>query len=444
MTFYTLIAGVNEFSNIVDRIKQTFDALPDKRTGANTQYSMQDAALSAFAVFFMQSPSFLGAQRAMQNVKNSSNMSSLFMTEKIPSDNQIRNLLDPVDPEALFPIYDAVYNEFKTRGILEKLQTLNGSQLIAFDGTWYHSSGKIHCENCLSKQHRNGAVTYYHSAITPVIVTPHRKEAIALRPEFIMPQDGSEKQDCEINAAKRWLEKNAALYAENGSVTILGDDLYSRQPFCRQLLLQGLHLIFVCKKTSHSFLYDWVEELEDGIDLHTVNRRTCKVGKNESHTLRFASEIPLADGENALRVNWIEHTVKVKGKQVYHNAFVTDHEIGKENALEIAEAGRARWKIENENNNTLKTKGYHLEHNFGHGKQHLSSLLASMNILAFLIHTLLDNVDAAYGILRSALGSRRTFFEHVRTLTHYQRFESWDAMMDFMMQGLEVGPYDSG
>ena len=52
------------------------------------------------------------------------------------------------------------------------------------------------------------------------------------------------------------------------------------------------------------------------------------------------------------------------------------------------DCGRARWKIENENNNTLKTAGYHLEHNFGHGKQYLASLLATMNILAFLFHTM--------------------------------------------------------
>ena len=52
----------------------------------------------------------------------------------------------------------------------------------------------------------------------------------------------------------------------------------------------------------------------------------------------------------------------------------------------LVATGRARWKIENENNNTLKTKGYHLEHNFGHGKKHLSSLLVAMNMLALLTH----------------------------------------------------------
>ena len=77
-------------------------------------------------------------------------------------------------------------------------------------------------------------------------------------------------------------------------------------------------------------------------------------------------------------------------------------------------------------------------------KQHLSSLLASMNILAFLLHTLLEVGDKAYLRIREALGARKTFFEHVRALTHYQRFASWDGTMDFMLRGLELGPYDSG
>jgi hypothetical protein len=56
----------------------------------------------------------------------------------------------------------------------------------------------------------------------------------------------------------------------------------------------------------------------------------------------------------------------------------------------VVAAGRSRWKIENENNNTLKTKGYHFEHNYGHGQQFLSSLLATLILLAYGLHTLLE------------------------------------------------------
>jgi hypothetical protein len=75
--------------------------------------------------------------------------------------------------------------------------------------------------------------------------------------------------------------------------------------------------------------------------------------------------------------------------------------------LEVVEAGRSRWKIENENNNTLKTKGYHFEHNYGHGQRYLSSVLASLILLAFLVHTVLEGIDDQYPLLRQKLPSRQ-------------------------------------
>ena len=129
------------------------------------------------------------------------------------------------------------------------------------------------------------------------------------------------------------------------------------------------------------------------------------------------------------------------GKLLYHNAWITDWAITAGHVAGLVSAGRARWKIENENNNVLKTKGYHLEHNFGHGQEHLSSLLATMNLLAFALHTFLELADADYQLIRGKVGARRTFFEHLRALTTYLPFENWERLMDFMMRGLEIGPH---
>jgi hypothetical protein len=176
--------------------------------------------------------------------------------------------------------------------------------------------------------------------------------------------------------------------------------------------------------------------------LGTVTTRV-KVGAHfHTYAYRYANGVPLAEGQDALKVNWCEVTVTDhQGQQVYRNGWVTDFKITDQNVAEIVTAGRARWKIENENNNTLKTKGYHLEHNFGHGKEHLSSLLAAMNILAFLYHTFLSFTDERYRLVRANLPTRKTFFDDLRTLTRYLLFPSWDALMDFMMKGLEIGPY---
>ena len=123
---------------------------------------------------------------------------------------------------------------------------------------------------------------------------------------------------------------------------------------------------------------------------------------------------------------------------VYKNSWATNHPITDETVVEIVLARRTRWKVENENNNTLKTKGYNLEHNFGHGKQHLASFLATLNILALLFHTVLDLLDEKYKLLRSHLPTRKTFFDDLRALTRYLYFDSWDHLLSFMLKGLEL------
>jgi hypothetical protein len=160
----------------------------------------------------------------------------------------------------------------------------------------------------------------------------------------------------------------------------------------------------------------------------------------EIYTYRYADQLPLRGGSDALLVNWVELTIthEETSEVIYKNAFVTDFEVLKTTVEAIARDGRARWKIENENNNVLKTKGYHLEHNFGHGEQCLSSLLLSLNLLAFLFHTVMGLVDEKYRLLRHALRKRRKFFQHVETLLEYLLFDSWDALFSFMCRGLEL------
>ena len=429
------------FNDLIGSLRQTLAELPDCRTGKNLSYKMEAFGLSAFSVFFTQCPSFLAFQIARQQAKAENNATTLFQIAKIPCDSQIREMLDPVEPKALYPVYDKAYEALREGGILNSWRGVHDSTLIALDGTWYHSSQKIHCTCCSHLKHQNGEITYYHSAVTPVIVSPGKSEVFALRPEFITPQDGHTKQDCEIAASKRWLEENSTRYLW-GTVTLLGDDLYAHQPFCRKTLLHGFHFLFTCKPESHKALYQWVNLLVPGPDLGRLERR-IKVGAHfHTYTYRFANQVPLVEGQDALKVNWCELTITdPHGNVVYLNAWITDFSITDKNVEALVASGRARWKIENENNNVLKNRGYHLEHNFGHGKKHLSSLLAAMNILAFLFHTLLDLTDERYRLIRSTLPTRKTFFDDLRALMRYHCFASWDVLMDFMMRGLEIGPY---
>ena len=426
-----------KFEELINFYREVLAHLPDKRTGSNKSYSMTDVALGAFSVFFMQSPSFLSHQREMEAGSKCNNACSLFKMAKIPSDNHIRDLLDEVSPNAVFPVFDSILNALKETNVLEKFRFLEGQLLIPLDGTEYFSSKNIRCDQCSTKQHKNGEITYSHTAITPVIVHPQYRRIISLPPEFITPQDGHEKQDCESAAAKRWLNGTGLKYAKLRT-TLLGDDLYSRHPLCTEALKRGFNFIFVCKPDSHKSLYQ--DYIESGIKIETieVKRRNSK-GKKDTMLYRFMNHVPLRDGEDSLTVNWCEVTIiNAAGKATYRNSFVTNHAITSTNIEDIVLAGRTRWKVENENNNTLKTKGYHLEHNFGHGKKNLSSFLMTLNLLAFLFHTVLEFTDKKYRILREHFSKRLTFFDHIRSLTCFLFFKSWEDLLDFMIKQREL------
>lgn len=313
-----------------------------------------------------------------------------------------------------------------------------GDLLIAFDGVEHHNSNKISCSQCKTKQFKNGTINYSHSMMTAVLVKPGCPHVIDLPPEFIVPQDGHDKQDSEQAEAKRWLKSHAKRYQRYG-VTILGDDLFSRQPFCESVLEEKLHFIFTCKPESHKTLYEYVEGLKniDKVALLEVKRWTGK--RHEYDRYYYINKIPLRDGDNALEVNWCELlTTDTSGTILYHNTFVTDHIIHHDNVAAIVQDGRTRWKTENENNNTLKRQGYNLDHNFGHGKINLANTLATLNLIAFLFHTVLAMTSEVYQKIRKKLGARKKFFEHVRTLLHYILFPSWDKLMEFIMKKLKL------
>jgi len=428
------------FSDVVKQLRTTFETFHDRRQGSNTRYTMTDAGLSAFSVFFMQSPSFLDFQRTMQETQGKNNAQTLFGAFQIPTDNHIRSLLDAVEPATVYPLFDFVFDGFQRAGVIDAFRTTDNRLLLALDGTQYFSSQKLQSSCCSCKTHSSGKVSYSHTVVTPVLVKPGCDKVIPLAPEFIRPQDGHEKQDCEINASLRWLENRGSQYAALGT-TVLGDDLYCHEPFCRALLSTGLEFILVCKPLSHKTLYEWVDDLGRNGQVKSVERTRWTGKRHEKDSYRYVSAVPLRNTDDALTVNWCEITTRTAdGKVLYRNAFTTSLAVDDANVAEVVASGRARWKIENENNNTLKTKGYRFEHNFGHGEQYLSSLLATLILLAYLLHTLLDLMDDRFCLLRQKLPSRKRLFDDMKALTTYLCFDSWERLLDFMLEGWSYTP----
>lgn len=429
------------FRTMLSMLRESLAGIPEHRQGENTKYEITDAGLAAFGVFFMQSPSFLAHQRDMQRQKGQNNASSLFEVEQIPSDGQIRNLLDPLDAAQLEAVFWGIYAKLDAGEYLADYQGVAETRLISLDGTQYFSSQKVHCDNCRVTV-KDEEKHYAHQVLLAVLCAAEQAHVVCLEPEFITPQDGHKKQDCEQQAIKRWVERNARRF-EPWSVTILTDDLHCHQPTCELLLKHNLHFILTCKPESHSTLYEelqLLERVEGAISTKTVRRWNGRY--HERLVYRWAEQVPLRKGAKTLRVNWCALRVvrEDSGKELYHNAWATDHVLNEATVVAVARDGRSRWKVENEGINVLKNRGYNFEHNYGHGKQHLSTVLLTLLLLAFLFHTALDLSCLMYQAVRRELGTRRTFFNDLRALTRYLYFLSWQALLAFMHHRLELGP----
>ena len=418
---------------ILDRLLRDLhdacSAFPDKRKGEGA-YTMADIGLSAFSLFFMQSESFLSHQRSLEEGQKTSNCHTLFGMAKIPTDNHIRAMLDPVHPSHLQGVFDSSVAGLRDTGGLRAFQRLGERTLIALDGTEYFCSQKLGCPNCQTRKRSNGKTESYHSMLAATLVAPGHNMVMPLMPEFIAKPDGAEKQDCERNAAKRWLAAHGERVKPLRPI-FLGDDLFACQPICQAILDGEDHFLFTAKPDSHKTLYDFM----NGAEIEELSVTRKERGKKLTYRYRWFKGAPLREGKDALDVNWIGLTIfDAKGKPAYDSAWVTSLKVGRENVAEIAACARARWKIENETFNVMKNNGYHLEHNFGHGKQHLAMIFAALNLLAFAFHTVCDAADKLWIQARNAKRSRARFFDHIRTITAYLVFPDWKTLMITLIQ----------
>jgi hypothetical protein len=418
---------VSALESLITDLREVCTGLPDRRQGPGEKcvYSMADIGLSAFSVFFMGSPSFLAHQRGLAEGHGRSNCQTLFGMSAIPSDNYIRMMLDGADPAAFDQTFYVALATLREGGGLQPFQHLGGRLLVALDGSEHFASRKIHCAACSTRRRSDGGTEYFHSFLGASVVAPGHHQVLPLPPEFMVPQDGSEKQDCERNAAKRWLAKHGPAMRPYRPI-YLGDDLFACQPIAAAIQAAGGNFILTCKPSSHPTITEYLA----GVELEEHRVVVVQSGKRVTHTYRWLAAVPLRDTKDAITVNWFSLEIaNAKGKRTYYNSFVTDLPVTVETVAELAACGRARWKIENETFNVLKTNGYNLEHNFGHGKKTLASVLVVLNLLAFAFHTLSQLSVLAWRQAIAACGPRYRFFEHLRSITAYVVFQDWTHLL---------------
>jgi hypothetical protein len=390
---------------------------------------LDDALMAAFAMFSLKAPSLLAfdKQRAEGNLK------TIYGIERAPCDTRMRERLDPVAPESLRPSFTLIFRQLQRGKALEPMVFLDGHYLVALDGTGYFSSPTIHCDSCLHKEHRNGSVTYYHQMLGAAIIHPDFREVIPLMPEPIVKQDGTTKNDCERNAAKRFITKLRQDHPHLKFI-ITEDALSSNAPHIETLHDSGCHYILGVKEGDHTYLFQQVEAADEAGGVRYYERHDRAVGL--VHRFRFVNDMPLNGSRKDVRVNFIEYW-EVGQDQVQHFSWVTDLRVNRRNVYKLMRGGRARWKIENETFNTLKNQGYNFEHNYGHGEKNLSVVFAMLMMLAFLVDQTQQLCCNLFRAVWAKLGSKRQLWESMRSLFYTYALQSMRQLLEALFYGLQ-------
>lgn len=418
------------FSSLRKMISARLQSLSEQRRAEKIEHSIHDVFMSGFAMMFFQDPSILQFQKNLEDAVHNNNLKTLFQVRSIPKDSQMKDVMDTVDSSELEPLFEDFFRAVQRGKHLEPYRFLGDSYLISMDGTGYFSSEKISCPGCLRKEDRKGNVRYEHQIVQAALMHPAKTQVMPLAPEAVRNTDGKDKQDCEIEAGKRLIKKIRKSHPKL-KIIIIADSLHSKQPFIQEVKANGMSYILVAKSDDHKILMEWVNEQRQ---LKEVSRMQVKDGKGRLHVYEWTNEVPLNGNADTLWVNYFEYWIIDKGKTTYHNSWVTDIPIVEQNMVELVKGGRCRWKIENETFNTLKNQGYHIEHNYGHGKHHLSMNFFLLNLLAFFMHQIFELTDDLYQQCRVKLGSRRTLWERLRSVIFILISPTWETLLQRVLR----------
>jgi len=409
-------------------VQSGFASLPDYRVG-ETEIALADTLMSAFAMFSLKAPSLL----AFDKERAEGNLHTIYGIERVPCDTHMREILDPVSPKLFRPLFKSIFRQLQRGKALEAMTFLDGHYLLALDGTGYFSSQTIHCASCLQKVHRNGAITYFHQMLGAAIIHPVKREVIPLMPEPIVKHDGTDKNDCERNAAKRFIAKLRQDHPHLKFI-VTEDSLSSNAPHIETLHAHGLHYILGVKEGDHAYLFQQVQAAEHAGRVTYYERHDRAAGV--VHRFRFVNQVPLNASNSDVRVNFIEYW-EMSAERVQHFSWVTDLWVSRRNVYALMRGGRARWKIENETFNTLKNQGYNFEHNYGHGEQHLSVVFAILMMLAFLVDQVQQLCCALFQVVWAKLGSKRRLWERMRALFYDYAFASMRQLFEALWYGFK-------
>jgi hypothetical protein len=413
---------------LLKAIRESFASVPDPRR-ERAEIPLGDALMAGLAVFGLKYPSLLKFDEASREDVLRHNLRTLYGVERAPCDTQLRTILDPVAPEHLRPAFRVVHRELQRHKALEAYRYLDGHYLVSVDGTGQFASGEISCPQCCIKKSQ-GRESYYHQLLGAVLVHPALKTVLPLAAEPITRQDGASKNDCERNAAKRLLRQLRQDYPSL-KLLVVEDSLSANGPHLELLKELDLRYLIGVKPGDHEALFEAVQ-----VRLRAGQCQEIEVTDTRGvvHGYRFVNDLPLNKAHPQLRVNYLEYW-EIEGAQERLWSWITDLWLTCDNVEPIMRGGRARWKIENETFNTLKTQGYELEHNYGHGQQYLATVFALLTLLAFLVDQAQELGCRLFQAARARFHSRTSLWERIRVLFTGFYIADWKTLWESIAAG---------
>jgi hypothetical protein len=405
---------------LISIIYQYFSTIPDPREfSKDVRISISDHLMSGLAVFGLKCTSLLDYDKKRSDDVIAQNLRDLYHVNHPPSDTYLRERLDVLDPDYIRPAFKKIFAAFQRGKGLEEFEYLDGHVLISGDGTGHFSSGNVCCPQCCVKELQNGTKTYYHQMFGACVVHPDKRNVIPLCPEAILNQDGSSKNDCERNACKRFLENFRREHPHLKAI-LVEDGLSSTAPHIRMIEEFGLKYILGAKPGDHQFLFEQLEDSMEAVD-HEIRTQD-----GYYHQFRFLNGVSLNKSNQDVKVNVLEYRqTDPKGKEL-NFSWVTNILISTTNVDKIAKGGRARWKIENETFNTLKNYGYNFEHNYGHGKKYLSTVLCLLMMLTFLVDQVQEICCSLFQQCRKYSRTYYNLWQSMAWLFKYVKLGNWE------------------
>lgn len=405
---------------------------------------LQNFLMASFAVFAMKSPSLLQFERDFSEDKmKKKNLNSLFKIDRVPSDTHLRDVLDKVDYRQYRPLFKRIFSHLQRAKILERFEFIKINNqphyLMAVDGSGYYRSDKVACDCCMIEEHFNCentmTIKYAHNILGVSLVHPELNQVISLCPEPIMRADGASKNDSEQTAFRRFLQDFKREHPKLKIVFIL-DALYANGPIIKLLRENGYEFLIGVKDTKGT-LFLSVKEGESNGDTQfseVIFEHGEKVIKTTKMNYRFANKVRLHQDVDSPFVNFVEikevtEWVGKKNKQEKIKrsfTFITDIEVTEKNVGQLAEGGRTRWKIENETFNTLKNRGYNLEHNYGHGEKNLTHNFIMSMFLAFLVDQIQELSCYVFKKLLEKIEFKTHLWNKFSSAIEWVEFSDWD------------------